>query len=128
MVSLSLFPSLVLTLRIAVRSIRDHNTDEHDGVHGDAAHGAEASLFGATGPGSDLIGRGRLDGAVIGAAFQRADEHAVEDLARFIRVADVFKGFGSVLPADIEKDFFAAADKGVFISGRTGGAAVDARI
>ena len=41
--------------------------------------------------------------------LQVADEEAVEDFARFVAVADVFEGFGGVLAADVEEDFFAAA-------------------
>jgi hypothetical protein len=36
-----------------------------------------------------------------------ADEHAVQNLARLVAVADIFKGFGAVLAADVEKDFLA---------------------
>ncbi len=43
------------------------------------------------------------------AALQFANQQAVEDLARFVAVADVFEGFGGVLAADVEEDFFAAA-------------------
>ena len=42
-------------------------------------------------------------------SLQRAHEHALEDLARLVAVADVFEGFSCVLTAYIEEDFFAAA-------------------
>jgi hypothetical protein len=42
-------------------------------------------------------------------SLQVTDEQAVEDLARFVAVADVFKRFGCVLTTYIEEDFFAAA-------------------
>ena len=42
-------------------------------------------------------------------AFEVAEEEAAEDLARFVAVADVLEGFGSVLAAYIEEDFFAAS-------------------
>jgi hypothetical protein len=35
-----------------------------------------------------------------------ADEKALEDLAGLVAVADVFEGFGGVLAADVEEDFF----------------------
>ena len=42
------------------------------------------------------------------AALEVADEQALEDLAGFVAVADVFEGFGGVLAADVEEDFFTA--------------------
>lgn len=38
-----------------------------------------------------------------------ADLQAVENLARFIRVADVFEGLGGVLARDVQEDLFASA-------------------
>ena len=45
-------------------------------------------------------------------SLQVADEQAAQDLARLVAVADVFEGFGCVLAADVEQDFFAAAGRG----------------
>ena len=42
------------------------------------------------------------------AALESADEEALEDLAGLVAVADVFEGFGGVLAADVEEDFFTA--------------------
>ena len=42
------------------------------------------------------------------AALEVADEQALEDLAGFVAVADVFEGFGGILAADVEEDFFTA--------------------
>ena len=42
-------------------------------------------------------------------ALYGADEEALEDFAGFVAVADIFEGFGGVLAADVEEDFFAAA-------------------
>jgi hypothetical protein len=39
-------------------------------------------------------------------ALEVADEQALEDLAGLVAVADVFEGFGGVLAADVEEDFF----------------------
>lgn len=55
--------------------------------------------------------------------FQRSEQEAGEDLARFVAVADVFEGFGCVLAADVEEDFFAAAvggGRGEEVSGMGG--------
>lgn len=43
------------------------------------------------------------------AALERAHQQALEDFSRFVAVADVFEGFGGVLAADVEEDFFAAS-------------------
>lgn len=42
-------------------------------------------------------------------ALDVADQHAIEDFARFVAVAYIFEGFGAVLATDIEEDFFATA-------------------
>ena len=39
-------------------------------------------------------------------ALESADEEALEDLTGLVAVADVFEGFGGVLAADVEEDFF----------------------
>jgi hypothetical protein len=46
---------------------------------------------------------------VVGPTLEGADEQASEDFAGLVAVADVFKGLGGVLAADVEEDFFAAA-------------------
>lgn len=42
-------------------------------------------------------------------ALDVADQHGIEDFARFVAVAYIFEGFGAVLATDIEEDFFATA-------------------
>lgn len=42
-------------------------------------------------------------------ALDGADQHGVEDLARFVAVAYIFEGFGAVLATDVQEDFFTAA-------------------
>jgi hypothetical protein len=44
-------------------------------------------------------------------ALHGANEHTVQNLARFITVADIFEGFGAVLAADIKEDFLATTVK-----------------
>lgn len=41
-------------------------------------------------------------------ALQRANEHIVEDLAGLVAVANVLKGLGCVLAANIEENFLTA--------------------
>jgi hypothetical protein len=106
-VSAGLF--ILVALQVHVRAIRDGYPNEHDGIEPDTAHGAVAALFGAAGPGSDLVCGGGFGLRVVGSALQVADEKAIEDLAGLVAVADVFEGLGSVLAAHVEEDFFAAA-------------------
>ena len=42
-------------------------------------------------------------------SFQLAYEETAQDLTRLVAVSDVFEGFGRVLAADVEEDFFAAS-------------------
>lgn len=44
-------------------------------------------------------------------ALHGADEHGVQNLTRFITVADIFEGLGAVLTADIEEDFLTTTVK-----------------
>lgn len=70
------------------------------------AAGLASRGLGSRGSGS----RGRVFGwGVAVDAFEVSDEHALEDFARFVAVADVFESFGCVLAADVEEDFFTAA-------------------
>ena len=99
----------LLALHVGVCAIRDRDPNQHHGIQPDCAHGSKAALFAAAGACGDLVCGGCLGLGVVGPTFESADEQAVEDLARFVGVADVFEGFGGVLAADVEEDFFAAA-------------------
>ena len=46
--------------------------------------------------------RGRREERRTHHPLEIADNHPVEDLARFIGVADVFEGFGGILSGDVE--------------------------
>ena len=50
-------------------------------------------------------------------ALELANQQALEDFTRLVRVADVLEGFGRVLAADVEHDFLATAGKGVLACG-----------
>ena len=99
----------LLALQVGVCAIRDRDPNQNHGIQPDRAHGSIAALFGTAGPGRDLGCGGGLGRGVVGPALESANEQAVEDLAGFVGVADVFEGFGGVLAADVEEDFFAAA-------------------
>jgi|ERR1700722_14691189 hypothetical protein len=113
----------LFALHVGVCPIRDRDPYKHHGIQPDSAHGSKAALF-AAGPSGDLVCSGCLGLGVVGPPFESADEQAVEDLTGFIGVADVFEGFGGVLAADVEEDFFAAAvrkeKEGVSESAETG--------
>jgi hypothetical protein len=99
----------LLALHVGVCAIRDRDPNQHHGIQPDCAHGSKAALFAAAGSCGDLVCGGCLGLGVVGPTLESADEQAVEDLARFVGVADIFEGFGGVLAADVEEDFFAAA-------------------
>lgn len=99
----------LLALQVGVCAIRDRNPNQHHSIQSDSTHSSKAALFGASGPGGDLVCGGGLGLGVVGSTLESADEQAVEDLAGFVGVADVFEGFGGVLAADVEEDFFTAA-------------------
>ena len=96
-------------MHIHIPTISNRNPNQHDRIEPHPAHGAVAALFGAARPGGDLVRRAGLGGGVVGAALQRADEQAGKDLAGLVAVADVFEGFGCVLAADVEEDFFSTS-------------------
>jgi hypothetical protein len=50
-----------------------------------------------------------LGGVCAYLSLQIANKQPTEDLARLVAVADVFEGFGCVLAAYVEEDFFAAS-------------------
>jgi hypothetical protein len=98
-----------LALHVGVYAIRERDPNQHHGIQSDSAHSSKAALFGATGPGGDLVCGGCLGLGVVGPTLEIADKQAIENLAGFVGVADVFEGFGGVLTADVEEDFFTAA-------------------
>jgi hypothetical protein len=93
------FPLLrLLTLHILIRPKRNRPTDQNHRIE----HHAHARLAAAPARSSgDLVRGGGLRGWVVRSALQWTNEQAVEDLARFVAVADVFEGFGCVLAADV---------------------------
>jgi hypothetical protein len=106
------YPSVhlfLLALQVGVCAIRDHNPNQHHGIQSDSAHGSKAALFRAARPSGDLVCGGGLGLGVVGSTFESADKQAMEDLAGFVGVANVFERFGGVLAANVEEDFFAAA-------------------
>jgi hypothetical protein len=95
-----------LTLHVCVSDICDRSTDQEDSVGGDAE--TRAGFGPSTRTGCDLVGGSDLGGWVAGDALQAADFEALEDFSCFVRVANIFEGFGCVLTADVEEDFFTA--------------------
>lgn len=92
---------LLLRLKVFECYESEETTDEDDGVQTDAR--ARAVDSGG--------GRGCCVGFGFGVALlslQGSDEKALEDFSRFVAVSYIFKGFGCVLAADVEEDFFAA--------------------
>lgn len=132
------YPFLCL-LQVLESQESKHAANEDDGVKADAhvglAGAAGAGLGGGRGGGGlcggvvglfrcksvsrlyfagscvDFAGIGRLAGKTY-TTLESADKQTLEDLAGLIAVADVFEGFGRVLPADVEEHFFTA---GVFV-------------
>jgi hypothetical protein len=116
----SLLP-LLLRLHVLVGEIRGGAAHNNKGVQ------PEAETRGlVAGAGALLARGGRLGDGVSRLAAQRADEQAVEDLARLVAVADVLEGLGRVLAGDVEDDLLAAAggelacERGVDKGRRTG--------
>jgi len=97
---------LVLTLQVCVSEICDPSTDQDNSVRNNAQ--ACASLGPSTGASSDLVTGTNLGSWIACNALQFANNKAVEDFTCFVRVANVFEGFGCVLTADVEEDLFTA--------------------
>lgn len=93
-----------MTLDVSVGNICDDSTNDEDGVEHDTRAGVPATLARTS---RDLVSATGLGGRVTRDALQFSDQQTVEDLAGFVRVANIFEGFGGVLTAYIEEDFFA---------------------
>ena len=108
------YTSLVvaLTLHILPPAKRHQSSHQQYRIHHHAKPTRTvAFVVAATWSGSYFICGGCLGGWVAFDALQGADGEALEDLPCFVAVADVFEGFGGVLAADVEEDFFAASEE-----------------
>lgn len=82
-----------------VCEVGSETTDKDDGVQADTKTRAIALSTGSSG---DFIGSGRLWRRVAIHSLQGADLEAFQDFSCFVRVADVFEGFGGILATNIE--------------------------
>jgi hypothetical protein len=97
----------VLALQVLVCTKCQQATDKQDAVHGNA----EASITAAAlaWAGRDLIGAADvLRRWIASHTLQCANQQTLENLARFIAVSNILEGFGGVLAANVEENFFAA--------------------
>jgi hypothetical protein len=90
---------LVLALHICVSEISNSGTNQEHPVHGDTHTGASVGSTSWTS--GDLVGSTSLWLRVIRASLQVTHNHAIEDLACFVAVTDIFKGFGCILATDV---------------------------
>lgn len=128
---------LLALLHVLVAEESQGAADQDDGVEADAHVGLAGAAGAGLRGGGGLLGFGRGVVGLVGehvsmedryccgccgkdvcflkgerrgtyATLEGPDQQALEDLAGLVAVADVFEGFGRVLAADVEENFFTA--------------------
>lgn len=95
---------LLLLLQVLVAKVGKGTADGDERVQADAEAGSVGLGLGRHGAAG--VARGAR---VAGLSLQCADEQLLQGLARLVAVADILKGLGRVLAADIKEDLLAAA-------------------